>query len=132
MNSGFSPLWKKPRYRSCRNGISYRRKSSCCEHAKDDRDHPRHAQLMLRGLQARARPKGAMAMAAAFHLPHRFYTCSAGTEVFDLIGQILPKMEKKGQSRYVPNLHGYPDGSASAYYMLTEQYDETIDVMPIR
>lgn len=101
-----------------------------CEHAKKTTGTTRAMRnFMLRGPAGTGKTEGAMAMAAAFHLPYRFYTCSAGTEVFDLIGQILPKMEKKDQRESVtfPTYTDIQMDPASAYYMLTEQYDETID-----
>lgn len=101
-----------------------------CEHAKMTTGTTRAMRnFMLRGPAGTGKTEGAMAMAAAFHLPYRFYTCSAGTEVFDLIGQILPKMDKNEPSKVIP-LPNYTDiqmDPASAYYMLTQQYDENID-----
>lgn len=101
-----------------------------CEHAKRTTGSTRAMRnFMLRGPSGTGKTEGAMAMAAAFHLPYRFYTCSAGTEVFDLIGQILPKMDKKEAKKELA-LPTYTDiqmDPASAYYMLTQQYDEEID-----
>lgn len=101
-----------------------------CEHAKMTTGTTRAMRnFMLRGPAGTGKTEGAMAMAAAFHLPYRFYTCSAGTEVFDLIGQILPKMDKKEPQKAVtfPTYTDIQMDPASAYYMLTQEYDENID-----
>ena len=61
----------------------------------------RHAQIttgrstqmrnfLLRGPAGTGKTMGAKAIAAGLHLPYMKYTCSAGTEIFDFIGQIFP------------------------------------------
>ena len=61
----------------------------------------RHAQIttgrstqmrnfLLRGPAGTGKTMGAKAIAAGLHLPNMKYTCSAGTEIFDFIGQIFP------------------------------------------
>ena len=66
-----------------------------CEHAKETTGTS-HAMrnFMMRGPAGTGKTEGAKAIAAALHLPYRFITCSANTEVFDLIGQILPATEE--------------------------------------
>lgn len=101
-----------------------------CEHAKLTTGTARAMRnFMLRGNAGTGKTEGAMAMAAAFHLPYRFYTCSAGTEVFDIIGQILPKMNKKETQKVIqfPTYMDIQMDPASAYYMLTQQYNEDVD-----
>lgn len=101
-----------------------------CEHAKKTTGTSRAMRnFMLRGPAGTGKSQGAMAMASAFHLPYRFYTCSAGTEIFDLLGQILPKMDQKDTGKEItfPTFTDIQMDPASAYYMLTEQYDEEID-----
>lgn len=58
-----------------------------CEHAKETTGTS-HAMrnFMMRGPAGTGKTEGAKAVAAALHLPYRFITCSANTEVFDLIG----------------------------------------------
>ena len=64
----------------------------------------RHAQIttgrstqmrnfLLRGPAGTGKTMGAKAIAAGLHLPYMKYTCSAGTEIFDFIGQIFPDAE---------------------------------------
>lgn len=64
----------------------------------------RHAQLttgksmqmrnfLLRGPAGTGKTMGAKAIAAGLGLPYMKYTCSAGTEIFDFVGQIFPDAE---------------------------------------
>ncbi len=46
--------------------------------------------FLLRGPAGTGKTMGAKAIAAGLHLPYMKYTCSAGTEIFDFIGQIFP------------------------------------------
>lgn len=101
-----------------------------CEHAKKTTGTA-HAMrnFMMRGPAGTGKTEGAKAIAAALHLPYRFITCSANTEVFDLIGQILPATEdpqEDGDVSY-PSLTDIQMDPASAYYMLTGTYEDEID-----
>lgn len=101
-----------------------------CEHAKQTTGTA-HAMrnFMMRGPAGTGKTEGARAIAAAMHLPYRFITCSANTEVFDLIGQILPSTKNASQieEKEYPSLTDIQMDPASAYYMLTGQYEESID-----
>lgn len=101
-----------------------------CEHAKQTTGTS-HAMrnFMMRGPAGTGKTEGARAIAAAMHLPYRFITCSANTEIFDLIGQILPatKEHTSGQAGEYPSLTDIQMDPASAYYMLTGDYEEQID-----
>lgn len=101
-----------------------------CEHAKQTTGTA-HAMrnFMMRGPAGTGKTEGARAIAAAMHLPYRFITCSANTEVFDLIGQILPATKDTSQTeeKEYPSLTDIQMDPASAYYMLTGQYEESID-----
>lgn len=101
-----------------------------CEHAKQTTGTA-HAMrnFMMRGPAGTGKTEGARAIAAAMHLPYRFITCSANTEVFDLIGQILPTTKDTAQAeeKEYPSLTDIQMDPASAYYMLTGQYEESID-----
>lgn len=44
----------------------------------------------FRGGAGSGKSKATEAIAAGFNLPHVFYTCSADTEIFDFIGQVMP------------------------------------------
>lgn len=101
-----------------------------CEHAKQTTGTA-HAMrnFMMRGPAGTGKTEGAKAIAAALHLPYRFITCSANTELFDLIGQILPTMEEgqEGREFSYPSLTDIQMDPASAYYMLTGEYKDEID-----
>lgn len=49
--------------------------------------------FLLRGPAGTGKTMGAKAVAAGLGLPYMKYTCSAGTEIFDFIGQIFPDAE---------------------------------------
>ena len=49
--------------------------------------------FMLRGPAGTGKTEGAKAVAAGLGLPYVKYTCSANTEIYDFIGQVIPVME---------------------------------------
>ena len=49
--------------------------------------------FLLRGPAGTGKTMGAKAVAAGLGLPYKKYTCSAGTEIYDFIGQIFPDSE---------------------------------------
>ena len=49
--------------------------------------------FLLRGPAGTGKTMGAKAVAAGLGLPYKKYTCSAGTEIYDFIGQIFPEAE---------------------------------------
>jgi len=49
--------------------------------------------FLLRGPAGTGKTMGAKAVAAGLGLPYKKYTCSAGTEIYDFIGQIFPDAE---------------------------------------
>ncbi len=64
-----------------------------CRHAKESTGKPMQMRnFLLRGPAGTGKTMGAQAIAAGLHLPYMKYTCSAGTEIFDLIGMIIPDM----------------------------------------
>lgn len=50
--------------------------------------------FLLRGPAGTGKTMGAKAIAAGLGLPYMKYTCSAGTEIFDFIGQIFPDSDE--------------------------------------
>ena len=62
-----------------------------CKHAKAStgRSLPMR-NFLLRGPAGTGKTEGARAIAAGLNLPYMKYTCSAGTEIFDLVGQVFP------------------------------------------
>lgn len=100
--------------------------------------------LLLRGPAGTGKTMGAKAIAAGLHLPYVKYTCSAGTEIYDFVGQIFPdadasstgnaqldmeleQLKSMGGMNYanVTKLMGLPDlddmdyDPAGVYYALT-------------
>ena len=62
-----------------------------CKHAQVTTGKPMQMRnFLLRGPAGTGKTMGAKAIAAGLGLPYVKYTCSAGTEIFDFIGQIFP------------------------------------------
>ena len=62
-----------------------------CKHACATTGKPTQMRnFLLRGPSGTGKTMGAQAIAAGLGLPYMKYTCSAGTEIFDFIGQIFP------------------------------------------
>lgn len=65
-----------------------------CKHAKCTTGKPTQMRnFLLRGPAGTGKTMGAKAIAAGLGLPYMKYTCSAGTEIYDFIGQIFPDSE---------------------------------------
>ena len=100
-----------------------------CEHAKFTTDTVQPMRnFLLRGPAGTGKTEGAKAIAAGLHLPYRCLTCSANTEVFDLLGQILPDVDGKRTAleRQYPSFQDIQLDPAGAFEKLTGTYDETV------
>ena len=98
----------------------------------------RHAQMttngcqpmrnfMMRGPAGTGKTEGAKAIAAGLGLPYLYYTCSANTEIYDFLGQMLPDTDGKTPfDKEYPTLEDIQMDPPSAYMKLTGTYDETI------
>ena len=98
----------------------------------------RHAQMttagsqpmrnfMMRGPAGTGKTEGAKAIAAGLGLPYLYYTCSANTEIYDFLGQMLPETDEKLQEgREYPTLTDIQMDPPSAYKKLTGTYDEAV------
>ena len=65
-----------------------------CKHAQLTTSKPTQMRnFLLRGPAGTGKTMGAKAIAAGLGLPYMKYTCSAGTEIYDFIGQIFPDSE---------------------------------------
>ena len=65
-----------------------------CKHAQKTTGRPMQMRnFLLRGPAGTGKTMAAKAIAAGLNLPYMKYTCSAGTEIFDFIGQIFPDSE---------------------------------------
>lgn len=84
--------------------------------------------FMLRGDAGTGKTEGAKAIAAGLGLPYLFCTCSANSEIFDFLGQMLPDTDNAN----TPLATAYPTfddirmDPSSAYYSLTGEYDEKV------
>ena len=83
--------------------------------------------FMMRGPAGTGKTEGAKAIAAGLGLPYMYYTCSANTEIYDFLGQMLPDtMEKPLYQKEYPSLIDVQMDPPSAYKKLTGIYDESI------
>lgn len=65
-----------------------------CKHASVTTGKPTQMRnFLLRGPAGTGKTMGAKAIAAGLGLPYMKYTCSAGTEIYDFVGQIFPDAE---------------------------------------
>jgi len=83
--------------------------------------------FMMRGPAGTGKTEGAKAIAAGFGIPYSYYTCSANTEIYDFLGQMLPETAEKSfwKAEY-PTLVDIQMDPPSAYKKLTGDYDETV------
>lgn len=83
--------------------------------------------IMLRGEAGSGKTEAAKGIAAGLGLPYLFYTCSANTEIYDLIGQMLPMTNNsENLVKEYPTLEDIQMDPSSAYCKLTGIYDENI------
>ena len=86
--------------------------------------------FMMRGPAGTGKTEGAKAIAAGLGLPYVHLTCSANTEIYDLLGQMLPDVDGTETHTVMPiELPSFDDirfDPASAYEKLTGKYDEEI------
>lgn len=100
-----------------------------CEHAKLTTNTVQPMRnFLLRGPAGTGKTEGAKAIASGLHLPYRCITCSANTEIFDLLGQILPDVDGKLSTlqREYPTFQDIMLDPATAYQKLTNTYDEDV------
>ncbi|CUX25468.1 AAA family ATPase [Clostridium sp. C105KSO13] len=100
-----------------------------CEHAKLTTASVQPMRnFLLRGPSGTGKTEGSKAIAAGLHLPYRCITCSANTEIFDLLGQILPDVDgKMTQLRHTyPTFQDIALDPSTAYQKLTGIYEETV------
>ena len=102
-----------------------------CQHAKvTTASHQPMRNFMMRGPAGTGKTEGAKAIAAGLGLPYVHITCSANTEIFDLLGQMLPDMEEAKQmaeiSGELPTFDDIRFDPPTAYEKLCGMYDEEI------
>ncbi len=83
--------------------------------------------FMMRGPAGTGKTEGAKAIAAGLGLPYLYYTCSANTEIYDFLGQMLPETAENAHcGKEYPTLTDIQMDPPSAYKKLTGIYDETV------
>ena len=82
--------------------------------------------IMLRGPAGTGKTEGTKAIAAGLGIPYTFLTCSANTEVFDLLGQVLPKLCSESACSEMPSILDIQMDPASAYCRMTGEYLEGV------
>lgn len=99
-----------------------------CRHAKEtSKGFQPMRNFMLRGPAGTGKTEGAKAIAAGLGLPYLYYTCSANTEVYDFLGQMLPDTnERSSNAAEYPSLTDIQMDPATAYKKLTGVYDESV------
>lgn len=101
---------------------------SICKHAQmtTNGNQPMR-NFMLRGSAGTGKTEGAKAIAAGLGLPYMYYTCSANTEVYDFLGQMLPETNSDDALHDdYPTLEDILMDPPSAYKKLTGIYEESI------
>lgn len=102
-----------------------------CEHAKLTTTSSQPMRnFLFRGEAGTGKTMGAQAIAAGLHLPYTLMTCSANTEISDLIGQFIPDADQ-GESGHVcadeelPRISDIIMHPPSVYMALTGEYDDS-------
>ena len=84
--------------------------------------------FLFRGNAGTGKTMGAQAIAAGLNLPYTLMTCSANTEITDLVGQFIPDTSGfQGEQQYegeLPKISDIIMHPPSVYKMLTGVYDE--------
>jgi len=81
--------------------------------------------IMLRGPAGTGKTESVKAIAAGLHLPFMFLTCSANTEIFDLVGQILPELNS-GESDKLPKFNDIMMDPEAVYSELTGVHKDMV------
>lgn len=98
-----------------------------CEHAKKTTGSTIPMRnFLLRGPAGSGKTEAAKAMAAGLHLPYKHFTCSADTEILDLLGQMLPVTDEEASPGYtdLPTFEDISMDPGTAFYKLTGEYKE--------
>lgn len=100
---------------------------SICKHAQQTTRSSRPMRnFLLRGNAGTGKTEGAKAIAAGLGLPYLHLTCSANTEIFDIMGQMMPVSQKQNTMVKYPTFEDIRMDAATAYFKLTGEYNEAI------
>ncbi|MDO4274143.1 MAG: AAA family ATPase [Eubacteriales bacterium] len=99
-----------------------------CEHAKMTTGGSQPMRnFLLRGVSGTGKTEGAKALATALHLPYLFTTFSANSEIYDLLGQFIPDVDKPtALTGIYPTFQDILLDPPTAYYKLTGILDEDV------
>lgn len=99
-----------------------------CEHAKVTTASSQPMRnFLFRGEAGTGKTMGAQAIAAGLNLPYTLMTCSANTEITDLVGQFIPdtgNFQSDFNCTELPKISDITMHPPSVYMMLTGEYDE--------
>lgn len=100
-----------------------------CEHAQlTSKTSQPMRNFMFRGEAGTGKTMGAQAIAAGLHLPYTLMTCSANTEISDLVGQFIPDSSPNGSADKnlgtLPKISDIIMHPPSVYEALTGEYDD--------
>jgi len=100
-----------------------------CEHAQlTSKTSQPMRNFMFRGEAGTGKTMGAQAIAAGLHLPYTLMTCSANTEISDLVGQFIPDSSPNGGTDknlgVLPKISDIIMHPPSVYEALTGEYDD--------
>ena len=101
-----------------------------CEHAKLTTTSSQPMRnFLFRGEAGTGKTMGAQAIAAGLHLPYTLMTCSANTEISDLVGQFIPDADKFSSDcayaeEELPRVSDIIMHPPSVYMALTGEYDD--------
>lgn len=101
-----------------------------CEHAQlTSQSSQPMRNFLFRGEAGTGKTMGAQAIAAGLHLPYTMMTCSANTEISDLIGQFIPdggpaKAPACSSFEELPKISDIIMHPPSVYEALTGEYDD--------
>lgn len=100
-----------------------------CEHAKVTTASSQPMRnFLFRGEAGTGKTMGAQAIAAGLNLPYTLMTCSANTEITDLVGQFIPdtgNFQSDFNCTELPKISDITMHPPSVYMMLTGEYDES-------
>ena len=100
---------------------------SICKHAQlTTEGHRPMRNFLLRGNSGTGKTEGARAIAAGLGLPYLYLTCSANTEIFDVLGQMMPVTGTRKEQTEYPTFEDIRMDASTAYYKLTGMYNEEI------
>ncbi len=98
----------------------------CCHAKETSGSNHEMRNFLLRGNAGTGKTEGAKAVANGLGLPYVHLTCSANTEIFDILGQMMPVTESSKIRGEYPTFEDIRMDPSTAYFKLTGEYCEEI------